>query len=234
MGLGLSVYAIAQLARITAPTFVEAVAGRVERETCDRRIRLFASRVIERAEIRLEVRGADAIPPDRAYVLMSNHQSHIDIPVVYATAPVATLRMVSKAELFRIPVWGRAMRAAEMVEVDRGNRRQAIASLARAERAVASGVSIWIAPEGSRSRTGELGPLKKGGFHLARGAGAPIVPVAISGTREILPPGARSMAKGREVRVEYGAPIPVADAEVADLRAEVARFLAERLPSQAR
>jgi 1-acyl-sn-glycerol-3-phosphate acyltransferase len=229
MGIGLSLYTVSQLARITVPTFAEAVAGRVTRDACDRRIERFARTVIESAEIDLDVRGLDRVPDGPAYVFMSNHQSHIDIPVVYATVPARTLRMVAKAELFRIPMWGRAMRAAEMVEVDRGDRRRAIDSLERAARAVESGVSIWIAPEGSRSRTGELLPLKKGGFHLARKTGAPIVPIAISGTREILPPGGRSMARGRSVRVVYGAPLPVEGANVADLRATVARFLADNV-----
>jgi 1-acyl-sn-glycerol-3-phosphate acyltransferase len=218
-----------ELARITFPTFAETLAGRVTREVCDQRIAHFTHRVIELADIRLEVSGADAIPADRAYVFMSNHQSHLDIPVIYATVPARTLRMVAKAELFRIPVWGKAMRAAEMVEVNRGNRRQAVASLERAAQTIASGVSIWIAPEGSRSRTGELLPLKKGGFHLARQTGAPIVPIAISGTRHILPPGARGMVRGCRVRVVYGPPIPAEGADVDELQAAVASFLAEHV-----
>lgn len=231
MGLGLSLYSVSQLARITLPTFVEALTGRVTREACDRRIETFATRVLEKADIRLDVRGLEHVPPEGSYVFMSNHQSHLDIPVIYATVPARTLRMVAKAEFFRIPFWGRAMRAAEMVEVNRGDRRQAIASLDGAAEALASGISIWVAPEGTRSRSGELGPLKKGGFHLAHKTGAPIVPIAISGTRHVLPPGGRSMTPGRSVGVVYGAPIPVKGTEIAELQDSVARFLAEHVVS---
>ncbi len=226
MGLGLSLYTVAQLARETAPTFAEALAGRVTRERCDERIQRFSRRVVDRAEMDLEVTRLSEIPAGGSYVLMSNHQSHIDIPVIYATAPVSTLRMVAKTELFRIPMWGRAMRAAEMIEVDRRDRSQAVASLSRAADRVSSGVSIWIAPEGSRSRTGEVAPLKKGGFHLAKRTGAPIVPIAITGTRDVLPPGARAMHRGQSVRVVYGRPIATEGASVEELRDEVAHFLA--------
>lgn len=229
MGFGLSLYTVGQLARVTVPTFAEALAGRVTRQTCDARIQSFAHRVLEAADVRLDVTREVEIPPDRPYVFMSNHQSHIDIPVIYATSPVPTLRMVAKTELFRIPLWGRAMRAAEMVEVDRSNRAQAIASLERAAAALRSGISIWIAPEGSRSRTGQLGPLKKGGFHLAVDAGVPIVPLAIRGTREILPPGSRSMARGVSVQVAYGSPISTEGQEIGDLQGRVAQFLAGAL-----
>jgi 1-acyl-sn-glycerol-3-phosphate acyltransferase len=90
-------------------------------------------------------------------------------------------------------------------------------------------VSIWIAPEGTRSLTGQLGPLKKGGFHLAAEAGAPIVPIAINGTFDILPPHSRSMVYDVPVSVELGAPIPVAGRDVDELLREVERFLAERI-----
>ncbi|MBP6841475.1 MAG: 1-acyl-sn-glycerol-3-phosphate acyltransferase, partial [Kofleriaceae bacterium] len=82
------------------------------------------------------------------------------------------------------------------------------------------------APEGTRSKDGRIGPLKKGGFHLALDTGAPIVPVALSGTGAILPPGAKAMRTGCRVEVEIGAPIAVAGRTVDELRAEVAAFLA--------
>ena len=87
------------------------------------------------------------------------------------------------------------------------------------------GVSIAIAPEGSRSRDGRIQPLKRGGFHLALGTGAPIVPVAIRGTIDVLPRGSRSMRAGVPVRVVIGAPIEVADRTIASLSDEVATFL---------
>ena len=181
------------------------------------------------ARIHLSVEGADEVPLDRAFVYMSNHQSHIDIPVLYAAVPSPSLRMVAKTELFRIPGFGRAMRAAEFVEVDRGDRKRAVDSLKRAAATLRSGISVWIAPEGHRSRDGVLGPLKKGGFHLARDTGIDIVPVALSGTRDVLPPDSRRMNPDVPVRVRFGAPIAVAGRPIPDLMAEVQAFLEENL-----
>ncbi len=227
MGLGLSLYTVYQVARITAPTVLEAMVGAGSRAEHDRRLHEFARRVVARAHIQLSVAGADKVPLDRAFVYMSNHQSHIDIPVLYATVPSPSLRMVAKTELFRIPGFGRAMRAAEFVEVDRGDRERAVDSLRRAAATLASGVSVWIAPEGHRSRDGVLGPLKKGGFHLARDTGTAILPVALSGTRNVLPPDTRSMTPGVPVRVVFGEPIETAGRPIPDLMAEVRSFLEE-------
>lgn len=224
MGLGLSLYTAYQVLRITAPTAVEAMVGRGDRAAHDRRLHAFARRVIDRTGIQLTVTGADRVPLDRAYVYMSNHQSHMDIPVLYASVPSPTLRMVAKTELFRIPLFGRAMRASDFVEVDRGNRARAVASLERAGKVIDSGVSVWIAPEGSRTRTGELGALKKGGFYLARNTGAPIVPVAINGTYNVLPPKSTRTTRGVPVDVTFGRPIDTAGRPVAELMAEVTDF----------
>ena len=88
---------------------------------------------------------------------------------------------------------------------------------------------IWIAPEGTRSKTGELGPLKKGGFHLAREAGAQILPVAIQGTREVLPAKGAIVKPGHRVDVTIGEPIPVAGRDTPTLMAQVKSFLERHL-----
>lgn len=229
MGLGLSLYTVYQVARITAPTVVEAMVGAGSRSDHDRRLHEFARRVVARARIHLEVVGAEKVPLDRAFVYMSNHQSHIDIPVLYATVPSPSLRMVAKSELFRIPGFGRAMRVAEFVEVDRSDRERAVDSLRRAGEILASGVSVWIAPEGHRSRDGALGPLKKGGFHLARDTATAILPVALSGTRNVLPPDTRRMNPDVPVRVVFGAPIETSGRAIPDLMDEVRAFLERNL-----
>ena len=91
---------------------------------------------------------------------------------------------------------------------------------------------MWISPEGSRSKTGALGPLKKGGFHLAKNAGTPIVPIAISGTVQVLKPGTISMAYDVPVHVEIGAPIEVADKSIDELMNEVRTFLETHVRNQ--
>jgi 1-acyl-sn-glycerol-3-phosphate acyltransferase len=147
------------------------------------------------------------------------------------------MRMVAKKELFRVPVWGKAMRAAGMVEVDRGNHDSAIQSLERAREALARGISIWIAPEGTRSDDGLLGEFKRGGFHLAVGAGARILPVSIDGTRAVLPAKGGEVHDGRTVRVTLHAPVATQDFDKEQLEPlieTVRDAIASGLPADAR
>jgi 1-acyl-sn-glycerol-3-phosphate acyltransferase len=141
---------------------------------------------------------------------MSNHQSLYDIPVIFQTLNLR-VRMVAKTELFKVPVWAQAMRAAGFVEVDRKNRHRALESLENAKRALESGTSIWIAPEGTRSDTGELLPFKKGGFHLALGTGARILPVSIDGTRNALVARGFNVKNGASVKVTVHPPVDPKD-----------------------
>jgi 1-acyl-sn-glycerol-3-phosphate acyltransferase len=220
-----SVRVLGAMARVTAPTLVDVVRNDLTRHAVDERARWFGQRVIELLDVHLTATGATRVPPDRACVYMSNHQSHLDIPILYATLPSPTIRMLGKKELFRIPLWGRSLRAAEFVEVDRSNHVRAVQSIENAARLIADGVSIYLAPEGTRSRDGKIGPLKKGGFHLALETKAPIVPVAIRGTIDILPRGSRVMHTGRSVTVTIGAPIRVEGRHMAELMTEVAEYL---------
>jgi 1-acyl-sn-glycerol-3-phosphate acyltransferase len=221
-----SVRVLAAMARITAPSLVDLTRGELPRHAIDERARWFGKRVVELLAVDLHVAGVANVPTGRAYVYMSNHQSHLDIPILYATLPSPTIRMLAKKELFQIPIWGRALRAAEFVEVDRANHTRALESIEVAAELIRDGVSIWIAPEGTRSRDGSIGRLKKGGFHLASETQTPIVPVAIRGTIAILPRGARAMRTGERVDVTIGAPIAVAGRSLDDLSREVGEFLA--------
>jgi 1-acyl-sn-glycerol-3-phosphate acyltransferase len=213
------------MARITAPSLVEAMRGTLTRASIDERARWFGRRVVELLDIDLIATGADRVPSGRAYVYMSNHQSHLDVAMLYATLPSPTIRMLAKKELFEIPLWGRGIRAAEFIEVDRQNHARAIESIHRAQELLNDHVSIWMAPEGTRSYDGKIGPLKKGGFHLALDAGVPIVPVAIRGTMNAFKRGARSMKKGQRVEISIGVPIDVAGRDLDSLIAEVTAFL---------
>ena len=217
------------MARITAPTLVEAARGSLERGTVDARARWFGRRVIELLDVDLVAHGAERVPLGRAYVYMSNHQSHLDIPILYATLPSPTIRMLAKKELFQIPLWGRGLRAAEFVEVDRANHTRAVQSIEHAARLLRGGVSIYLAPEGTRSRDGAIGSLKKGGFHLAKETGTPIVPVAIRGTIDILRRGTRTMHTGKHVDVAIGAPIDVGAREIPSLIDEVRAFFRQHV-----
>jgi len=227
----LSGYAIWKTLAISAPTVAEAAIGRLRPEVCDARLRGWAHALVDRAEVQLQVNGLANVPQDRAFIVMSNHQSHFDIPILFCVWP-GRLRMVAKIELFSVPIWGRAMRAAGFVPVDRsdspGARVQAQAALDEAAKAIGSGTSIWIAPEGTRSPDGKLGKFKKGGFRLAIDTKTPIVPIALDGSIDIIPKKTRVIHRGAEVRVTIGAPIdPGKDVEsiLADVRAWIASHI---------
>ena len=224
-----SVRVLGAMARITAPSLVDLARGSLDRSTVDERARWFGQRVIELLEVDLHSTGVERVPPGRAYVYMSNHQSHLDIPMLYATLPSPTIRMLGKKELFQIPLWGRGLRAAEFIEVDRSNHARAVQSIEQAARLIRDGVSIYLAPEGTRSRDGRIGKLKKGGFHLALDTNTPIVPAAIRGTIDILPRGGKVMQKGKRVDVTIGAPIPVEGRDLPGLMDEVAAFFKQHV-----
>lgn len=140
--------------------------------------------------IRVEVSGLERIDANRSLILMSNHQSNFDIPVLLSALPLQ-FRWLAKAELFKIPIFGRGMRGAGYISIDRSDRKSAFRSLARAAQAIREGTSVLIFPEGTRSFDGLLLPFKKGGFVLAVDAGVPILPLVIEGTVEIMAKGCK-------------------------------------------
>ena len=110
---------------------------------------------------------------------MANHQSNFDIPVLLAHLPLQ-FRWLAKAELFKIPVFGRAMRGCGYISIDRSDRESAFQSLAKAAATIKDGTSVLVFPEGTRSLDGMIKPFKKGSFVLAVDAGVPIVPIVIT------------------------------------------------------
>lgn len=197
---------------ISSSTVADAVRGTISKDVCDSRLESWASRVIANTEMMISVSGREHIQPGwlgqgpKTYLVMSNHQSHYDVAVIYYVLG-SKMRMVAKRELFNVPVFGTAMKAAGFISVDRGNNASAIASLEEARHALESGTPIWIAPEGTRSPTGELMPFKKGGFVIAVETGTPILPVSIAGTREVLPAHGRRSRAGVEVYVTIHPPV---------------------------
>jgi len=147
-------------------------------------------------------------PGPGPYVIISNHQSYLDIPALLVRLPF-NYRMVAKKELFRIPVFGWGMKLAGYIEVDRSDSRKAIQGMSAAEHQLSEGRSVVIFPEGTRSRDGNLLPMKKGAFVLALKHKAPILPVTVHGSFRILPKGTLRMGSS-EIRVHLGKPIPTA------------------------
>ena len=156
---------------------------------------LWAKSILFVSRIDVTVRGISNVDQSQSYIYMSNHQSNFDIPVLLACLPVQ-FRWLAKAELFRIPIFGRGMRAAGYISIDRFNQESAFESIKVAARKIKEGVSVMIFPEGTRSIDGKIRPFKKGGFILAVDSGVPIIPIILHGTRSIMP-------KGR-IRVQSG------------------------------
>ncbi|MBS0358829.1 MAG: 1-acyl-sn-glycerol-3-phosphate acyltransferase, partial [Proteobacteria bacterium] len=141
------------------------------------------------------------------YILMVNHSSLYDIPITFVALPNITMRMLAKKELFQIPIFGQGLKVAEFVFIDRKNREQAMKDLAQAKEKLESGIRLWIAPEGTRSRNGQLGPFKKGGFVTAIQTKAKIIPIIIKGAANILPPKTWRFHINQTVEVHIGQPI---------------------------
>jgi 1-acyl-sn-glycerol-3-phosphate acyltransferase len=147
--------------------------------------RLWARSILFGSRVNVTVKGLKHISPAQSYIYMSNHQSNFDIPVLLGCLPVQ-FRWLAKAELFKIPVFGRSMRVCGYISIDRSDRQSAIRSLKLAAEAIRGGVSVMIFPEGTRSRDGAIRPFKKGGFVLAIESGVPIVPVVLHHTFAIM------------------------------------------------
>lgn len=146
---------------------------------------IWAKSILWAAGTKVDVNGLENIDFKKSYVFISNHQSHFDVLAAFSILPM-TVRYIAKKELFRIPIFGWAMTAAGIIKVDRSNREKAIRSVEKAAETIKHGVSIVMFPEGTRSHDGEIHQFKKGAFVLALKSGVPVVPISISGTRNIL------------------------------------------------
>jgi len=161
--------------------------------------------------VEVAVSGLERIDRRTAYVFMPNHLSFIDGPMVMTIIPGAA-RVILKRSVLRIPVVGMAMRFVGFVPVDRKGTEGGKKSVARAAELMRTrGWSFLVFPEGTRSRDGRPGPFRRGGFFLALASGAPIVPVTIRGTFELMPKG-QWFARRGTVGVTFHDPVPVAGA----------------------
>ena len=170
---------------------------------------MWARGILFVSRIKVTVNGLANIDPTQSYVYMSNHQSNFDIPVLLAYLPVQ-FRWLAKAELFKIPIFGRAMRGAGYVKIDRFNQKAAFESINEAAGKMKNGVSVMIFPEGTRSLDGNIRSFKKGGFIMAVDAGVPIVPVVIKGTWPIMDKSSLRINTG-EVSLNIETPIATTD-----------------------
>lgn len=176
----------------------------------------YYSRIVLRGlGVTVSCRGLENIDIRNRYVFMSNHVSHADSPVLASVLP-HPLHWVFKKELARIPVLGWVLLACGQIMVDRSDPERSKAALEEALSGLSGNNSVMIYPEGTRSRDGTLQPLKKGGFWMAVQAGLPIVPVRVSGTREIVAADTLRLRAG-DALVEVFPPIPTEGMGAADL-----------------
>lgn len=157
--------------------------------------RFWARFILRVSGVRWRAEGLDRLPADRPCILMSNHQSNMDIPILLTVLPVR-FRFLAKESLFRIPFLGWYLRRCRHIPIHREDPRKAVRSLRDAAEKIRGGVSVLVFPEGTRSEDGRLQAFKKGGFLLGTFSGALLVPVAIAGSRQVLPKGSSNLRSG--------------------------------------
>ena len=188
------------------------------------------------------VRIEYAAPLDRkqTYVIVSNHLSLVDIPVVFRL--FLHFKWVSKSENFKIPFVGWNMRLNKYIELNRGSNRSNARMMQECEAALKGGSSVYIFPEGTRSSTGRVGKFRRGAFELAKRAGAPILPIVIEGSSRALPKKGLVLRGFHRIRVRVLEPVAVSEIEGLEadeltalvenrIRAEHERMLAQHGPA---
>jgi 1-acyl-sn-glycerol-3-phosphate acyltransferase len=169
--------------------------------------KLWAKILLLICNTKVEIIGKENILRGKPQIFMANHQSDFDILIVLAHIP-GQFRWLVKKELFHIPVFGAAMKSAGYIEIDRNNREKAMQSLDQAALRIREGKSIMAFPEGTRSRFGEIKHFKQGTFYLAIKSGAPIVPISIIGSGEIMPKRSLKIKPGK-IKLVIDKPIDV-------------------------
>ncbi|MDE3180454.1 MAG: 1-acyl-sn-glycerol-3-phosphate acyltransferase [Acidobacteriota bacterium] len=194
--------------------------------------RLWSRLILRTSRIQLKVEGLENIPSEPAAIFCSNHPSAMDIPILFVCLPV-NFRFVAKRSLFDVPFLGWHLRRSGHVAVERDKPHKAVKSLDQAATRIRDGCPVVLFAEGHRNRRdGSLGPFKRGSFYLAIKSGAPVVPVTIKGSREVLPPDSLHVRAGT-VEIIFHRPIPTSALTLADVDSLSDRVRAEiisRLP----
>lgn len=169
----------------------------------------------------VQVFGEENIPADRPAILMANHLSYVDVPLLCFIRH--QFKWMADVGLFSIPFFGWAMRMAGYIPVDRGNPRAGLRSLEQAKFWLSKGISIFIFPEGTRSQTGVFSKFQTGGFRLAVTAGVPVVPVVVIGTRQLLPRNSWIFRWGIKLQIRILEPVLPDSSDPKQVRALSAR-----------
>ena len=155
--------------------------------------------------VKLEVNGLDNIPDDQAVLFVGNHISFFDIIVTYPLMKRPT-GYIAKKEIKKVPFLSWWMYFVNCIFLDRKDPRQGLKSVLEASEKIKNGTSIFLFPEGTRSKDGKLAEFKDGGFKIATKAKAPIIPIGIQGTSDILE-NHFPIIKSGKVIVNFGKPV---------------------------
>ncbi|WP_026069175.1 lysophospholipid acyltransferase family protein [Legionella tunisiensis] len=185
------------------------MSGRQSRAWSDAVIHRWGNRLLNLVGVTCKVVNPYKVEPQtgKATIIMCNHSSLYDIPLSFQAFPHHSIRMLAKKELSKIPIMGKGMTAAEFPFIDRKNRHQAIKDLAEVCKLLESGIVMWIAPEGTRSKDGKLAPFKKGAFITAIETKATIIPIGIRGAYNILPARTTQFNLNQIAEIHVGKPI---------------------------
>lgn len=170
---------------------------------------------------KLKIENAERIDPKQSYLIMANHNSFIDIPVLFKSMPFYTY-FIAKKEIKKIPLLGWYVKAYGMIYIDRSDSAKAKSSIAHAAKLIESGRHVIIFPEGTKSKDGKIAPFKKGGFHLAAQCNVPILPVKIEGARKVWP-NKQPFKLGRgTITVKIGTPLKMEELAKMEFNTRVA------------
>ena len=167
--------------------------------------RLWGKAALLANRVKVKMEGLEHLNGKGPYIFMSNHQGSYDIFALLAHLPFQ-FKWLAKRELFSIPFFGWTMAAAGYISIDREGTRETVEAMNKAVQRIRDGMSVVIFPEGSRSQDGSIQPFKKGGFTLAIKAKVPLVPISITGSREIMPKDKLTPSSG-VIRMRIGHPI---------------------------
>ena len=145
--------------------------------------------------VRVRVTGLESLDPKQTYVFVANHRSYLDTAAMFIYTR-RRIGLLAKKELLKVPVLGVGMGFVNVMAIDRTNRDSAIRTTEAAAKRIRSGISFAVFVEGTRARPGELLPFKKGAFYMARQAGVPVVPVAITNSDVLMGKGTGEARSG--------------------------------------
>jgi len=167
----------------------------------------FSGGILKISRVKVEKSGLNNFEHDKPYIFVSNHSSQFDIPVLQHSIP-NRMGMIFKKELAKIPFFGWQLKWGPYVMIDRKDPEKALKSIVEAKEKISKiGMSVVVFAEGTRSKTGEVQPFKRGAFYLASKSGYPIIPVSISHSNKIMPKG-KFRIKGGKVKIHFDIPIP--------------------------